>query len=39
MIPLAIDWTGAEGRLVIKEAIQAVYTLLEAYEADEAGEP
>jgi hypothetical protein len=37
--PLAIDWTGAEGRLVIEQAIQAVYALLEAYEADESGEP
>jgi hypothetical protein len=36
--PLAIDWTGAQGRLVIEQAIQAVYTLLEAYEAEEAGQ-
>jgi hypothetical protein len=36
--PLAIDWTGAQGRLVIEQAIQAVYTLLEAYEAEEGGQ-
>jgi hypothetical protein len=35
--PLAIDWTGAQGRAVIEQAIQAVYTLLEDYEAEEAG--
>jgi hypothetical protein len=35
--PLAIDWTGAQGRAVIEQAIHAVYALLEAYEAEAAG--
>jgi hypothetical protein len=35
--PLAVDWTGAQGRAVIEQAIQAVYVLLEAYQAEAAG--
>jgi len=34
--PLAIDWSGAEGRQVVERAVQAVYALLEAYEAEGA---